>query len=353
MSELLENEQLDTNDFGSYEFLENMSGPMLISWDVTNRCNFRCMHCYNKSGDNSIHCFDDELNKEESMKVVEQIINIKPYSMCICGGETLLRNDLVDIVKALSGNGILINMVSNGYLMNEDKAIQLKEAGINFIQISVDAFTSELHDKFRNTPGSHEKALNALKILRKVGIETAASFVPNKLNIHEFSDYVDLIYKTGCKQIRMMPILPMGRGLENFERLEPNSDEYFKFLLIVNKKKFEYSQKGMNIEWGDPLEHMYLAYDYKRYMPVQMEIKSNGDIGVSTYLPIMVGNVRRHTLREYWDQGYKRIWKLPMLRNMVSKIRTVEDFKEMTVKAWTDEPIRIDIIDDKMKEVLI
>lgn len=353
MSKVLEGELLNHNTYKNHEILEHMSGPMLISWDVTNRCNFRCLHCYNQSGDNLVHCFDDELDKEESMKVIEQIIDIKPYSMCICGGETLLRNDLVDIVQALSGNGILVNMVTNGYIMNEEKAAALKKAGINFVQISVDAFSSEIHDKFRNTLGSHKRALEALRVLNRMGIETAASFVPNKLNINEFNEYVDLIYETGCRQIRMMPILPMGRGLKNFEELEPNSSEYFKFLLKVNEKKFEYLQKGMNIEWGDPLEHMYLAYDYNRYTPVQMEIKSNGDIGVSTYLPIMVGNIRRHTLREYWDEGYKMIWKLPMIRNMISKIRTIEDFKEMTIKAWTDDPIRIDIIDDKIGGALL
>ncbi|MDR3584259.1 MAG: radical SAM protein [Desulfosporosinus sp.] len=333
-------------------FVKSLDGPLLISWDVTNRCNLNCLHCLNQSGDQDIHSFNDEISEKEALDLVDQIIEIRPYSMCLCGGETLLRKDLTTIIKKISSSGIPVNMVSNGFLLNDKKAKELKESGITLVQISLDGAKAKTHDIFRQVSGSFEKALNALIVLEKAKVSTAASFVPNKLNIDEFEDYVDLVVETGCRSIRMMPLLPMGRGLKNFEELEPNEQEYLDFCMSTQKKQKQYINQKLDIMWGDPLEHIYTAFYFNRTTPLQIEIRANGNLGVSTYFPISVGNIRRHKLKEYWECGYNKIWELPEVMDLASSIKTIYDFKELLNKTWVDKHLELDIIDDHRDEKL-
>lgn len=46
-------------------FLKSLSGPLMISWDITNKCNMNCRHCLNRSNDAYTHSFEDEFNCDE------------------------------------------------------------------------------------------------------------------------------------------------------------------------------------------------------------------------------------------------------------------------------------------------
>ena len=98
-----------------YEY-KNLKGPLFLSVDVTNRCNFHCKHCFNNSGDNATHNnFADEMTDAELIALASQILEVKPYSVCICGGEPLLRfNILGEFISILTSQNIQVSMVSNG-----------------------------------------------------------------------------------------------------------------------------------------------------------------------------------------------------------------------------------------------
>lgn len=323
--------------------LNDLSGPIMISWDVTNKCNFRCKHCYNSSSDSKIHNFKEELNFDQVKEVVKQIIEIRPYSFCICGGEPTLFPHLEYLVKELRKNGIYANMVSNGFLIDKTKAKWIKEIGIGLVQISIDGSKAATHDEFRCVNGAFNKALDALKNLKEVGAETAVSFCPNKKNLDEFFEMVQIVYDTGCRNLRMMPLLPMGRGLKNYNDLTLDNDGYLKLIKYIGDAKQKY--EDMKIEWGDPIEHLYLA-NYVRDTPICVEIKANGDLGISNYLPITVGNVRKHTIKEYWEQGLKHIWSNPKAKHFCRQVLTTYDFAFLDLHTWNEDRYRFDLIDD-------
>lgn len=83
-----------------------------------------------------------------------------------------------------------------------------------------------------------------------------------------------------------------------------------------------------------------------------MSIKANGDIAPSPYLPLSIGNIRCHTLQEYWDSGYPKIWKLPILKKMASTLNTVDDMQcdSMGYNTWIDRDYSCDIIDEHLME---
>lgn len=73
---------------------------------------------------------------------------------------------------------------------------------------------------------------------------------------------------------------------------------------------------------------------------------------VSPYLPIIVGNVRNHNLKEYWDAGLSRIWEIPIIEKLASQIISTIDFgrkkENGTPNVWFEHDITLDLIDNNL-----
>lgn len=300
----------------------NISTPLSISIDITNMCNLKCLHCYNSSGDKH----EDELSGSELISVVKQIADMKTSYVCLCGGETLCCPHVFDIIEILKGNTGSINMVSNGYLITESIVKKLIDSGLDMLQISIDGLTDIEHDTFRGRRGSLEKAINAVKLCVKHGLTVAVSCCPNKLNQNSISDLIDYCYQLGVASFRMMPLIPMGRG-SAIDNLLLSEEDYFKLKQLVDEKNKRFFLTNYKVEWGDPLDHLKRmpANSQIGYSTYMMIIKSNGDITMTPYLPIAVGNIRNHSLQEYWDAGFKDIWKNDNIINYISTIETITD----------------------------
>ena len=124
-------------------------GPYQLALDITNKCNLRCLHCYNASGENRV--MEHELSDDEVIKFVKDILPMKLLNFCFCGGETLLRKELIcKCIKMLSNCGVRTAIVTNGILASESVIRDLYHSGLNSIQFSVDGAKAESHDKLRN-----------------------------------------------------------------------------------------------------------------------------------------------------------------------------------------------------------
>ena len=300
----------------------NTSAPLFAMLDVTAACNFRCLHCYNSSGEKA----KNELTNDELVDIVKQISEMHPESLCLCGGETMLRSNICDLIKIAKPNVGAVNMVSNGSFMTLENVTALKEAGIDTIQISVDGINEMQHDTFRGYVGAFEKAINAIKIIHSLGIEVLVSFVPNKLNVRTISEFLEMMCELGVSSVRIMPLIPVGRG-SKIDTLLLSSDEYADLQLTLDVKKDYFINKGMLIEWGDPLDHMYRLSNNEKigYKNFQYHVKANGDIAVSAYLPLIVGNVRKHSLKDYWNNGYDTIWYSKEYKKYRDQIESIYD----------------------------
>ncbi|PNH18776.1 hypothetical protein B7R76_04270 [Mageeibacillus indolicus] len=301
----------------------NVDGPLVVAYDITNKCNFKCLHCYNDSGKRK----DDELTDEEVLSLMQQIATIRPIVVCFCGGEPLIRAKLIiDCLKVLKNNVGAINMVSNGYLLTEQLAKSFKQYGLSAIQFSLDGINALQHDTFRGVRGSYEHVINAIHLAQNAGLTVDVAISPNKLNYKCISEYIDFCYDLGIRGIRSMPLIPMGRGGKiNHLILSPNEYIYYQQILQIKKENYQF--EGLKIEWGDPVDHLVRmpansSLGIKTY---SLEIKSNGDIGASTYFPIRFGNLRKHTIKEYWENGFDNVWANPNFLKYIGNVITVND----------------------------
>ena len=282
--------------------------------DITNKCNFRCLHCFNHSGE---HKRETEMTDDEIINLFNDIIDYQPDAICICGGEPLLRVDLIYKLCELvaSKNDIInLNMVSNGFLFNEEIAYNLKIKGLNLIQFSLDGFHSNTHNWIRNNEFSYEHVINAIKYAKKVGLEVGVACCPTKVNYDELDKVVELCSDLGVKMLRMQPLMLMGRGaaLKNFEL---SDEEYHK----LSRKIKQYSNQKMIVEWGDPLQHIQnIVTTHLHNSYVDLGISAYGDIMVSPYIPIKIGNIRNRKLQEYFEIGLQDIYLDTFIKKVAS-----------------------------------
>lgn len=327
-----------------FSVLTKLKGPIAVALDLTTKCNLKCVHCFNDSGIKEEN--NNDMNDEEIINVAKQIADMHPQSVCLCGGETLCRENIYEIAEIIGKNVGSLNMVSNGFIMTDEKIKRLKKYNMRQVQISLDGINKFQHDTFRGVCGSFDRAVNAIKLLKKNNIEMiSVSFVPNKLNYKDIEKYIDFCYELGVNNVRIMPFIPSGRGKTLGRALMLDEMEYFKLQRSIFRQKKKYEVK-LNIEWGDPLDHM-------RRMPSNaniglntycMEIKSNGELTVTTYLPIVVGNVKKHSLQEYWDRGYNKIWGNKDIIKQIDRIQNIYDFDNFTPRPYSGEKLYFEII---------
>jgi len=111
-----------------------MNNPITAVWEITMGCNMRCKHC----GSSCENALEGELTTEEALKLCDELGELGFKWITLSGGEPTTRKDWHLIAKRLNENGIIPNMITNGWLMNEEIADKAVEAGINTVAISVD-----------------------------------------------------------------------------------------------------------------------------------------------------------------------------------------------------------------------
>ncbi|MEG0407559.1 MAG: radical SAM protein [Bacilli bacterium] len=328
-----------------------------IAIDITYKCNFRCRHCYNQSGEHTNEkC---EVADVELLKMIEQFANEKPVSLCICGGETLLRKELLykigKLVKGITGSTTSLNMVTNGFLMNDEVANKLKESGFDLIQVSLDGATPYSHNWLRDNTESFDRAINAIKLLVKRDFNVGVACAPTKVNREEFVDTAKLCKDLGVKLFRVQPLMIMGRGNNLKEKLL-TSTEYYKLSQKLMELRLDTEQFGqMLLEWGDPIQHLEFI---KRKSEVAKDISVNayGEIMVSPYIPLIVGDLKKHTLKEYLERGLlEEVYNLPVIKKMAGLITSWEEMdlhnKYSIIPAvGSDKYIYYDLIDESARD---
>lgn len=316
--------------------MNKLRGPTQIVLNITNRCNLRCLHCFNYSGEKRN---DGELSDKEIMDLLSQIVRIKPWNVCFSGGEPLLRKELLfKCIEILSLNKIRTVMLTNGVLLNEKTLLDLRRLGLKEIEVSLDGANAYTHEKLRDK-GSFKKIIDSLRKLKKTKFpQYEVSMVLTSFNCKGLSSVVKLLKEVKTYNLILRPMILCGRALKNKEFITPNSLQYRKVMKEINKIRKE---KGIKILYLDPLSHIYVFSSGVPFFG--MEIKANGDLIISPYIQLPLGNIQRHSIEDYWNKGWSTIWQLSIIKNIVSKI---EGWSFEKVEAEIKKIGRIDLIDD-------
>ena len=137
----------------------SLYAPFLVVWDFTHKCNLNCKHCYSNSG----AVREEELTTKEALAVVDQLADAGVTALAFSGGEPLTRKDFFEVATHAADRGLYVSVATNGTLLTKENVQKLKQAKVNYVEVSIDGATAKTHDEFRGVPGSIRQSSSWLK----------------------------------------------------------------------------------------------------------------------------------------------------------------------------------------------
>ena len=159
-------------------------------WNVTRTCNLRCIHCYT---DSEARKYSGELGLDEGKALIRDLAEFQIPALLFSGGEPLARPDLFDLVACARSLGIRPTLSTNGTLISDETARQIKQAGFTYVGISLDG-VGVINDQFRGVAGAFERAVRGFKACVGVGQRVGLRLTltrHNYTNLHQVFDFIE------------------------------------------------------------------------------------------------------------------------------------------------------------------
>lgn len=195
----------------------------IVQFQYNYVCNFQCDHC-------SVKRFQGK--KEGRQFTLDDVRNLARQAdelglarFVITGGEPLIFKDFDEVVAAIDPQKFYINVDTNGWYLDEEKATHLKNIGVDRIQLSIDSLDAAEHDLFRKAKGSHERAMKAVDVSLQTGLAIFIQTVVSKqrLRSNEFLDFIKFFNAKGVG-VFVTYAKPVGAWEGNFDVLVDKDD---------------------------------------------------------------------------------------------------------------------------------
>ncbi|MDI6857450.1 MAG: radical SAM protein [Dehalococcoidia bacterium] len=190
----------------------------VVVWNVTRRCNLRCVHCYADAGGKSL---PDELTAAEGLRLIDDLAAFGVPTILFSGGEPLTRDDLFPLVAHAVAKGIRCVLSTNGTLITPDTAADIRRAGFSYVGVSLDGMAAT-NDRIRGKKGAFDEALRGARYCRDAGVRVGLRFTVHAMNIDDLPPLLDLLEEEDFPRLCVYHLAFSGRGrrMQRFS-LEP------------------------------------------------------------------------------------------------------------------------------------
>ncbi len=275
--------------------------PLVVSWNVTRKCNLKCSHCYINAATEELQ---NELTTEEGKQLIDQISKVSRPLLILSGGEPMLREDIYELIRYGTSQGLRMGLGSNGSLIDDAVAKRLKTAGIKTVSISLDSSVPEKHDEFRGVKGSWVNATNAITALKQNNILVQVNTTVTLQNHTEIEDIMSQIEQLGVENFHLFFLVPTGRGAKLNDISPTSYEDLIKSTFAKTRRhklnvrpscapQFMRIAKNMGLDMRQWVRGCLAGLYYCRIYP-------NGDVTPCPYLPIKLGNIREASFSEIW-----------------------------------------------------
>lgn len=233
----------------------------VVVWNVTRRCNLKCVHCYAHAQDRN---FSNELSTAQGKDLIDDLARFGAPVLLFSGGEPLVRKDLPQLAEYAVQKGMRAVISTNGTLITADMARTLKDIGLSYVGISLDGMAA-INDKFRGVPGAFNMALRGIENCQKAGIKVGLRFTINKANVEEISNIFDLLEKQNIPRVCFYHLVYAGRGSKLVEEDLSHEETRAAVDLIIDRTH-DLHERGMPKEVLTVDNHADGPYLYLRML---------------------------------------------------------------------------------------
>ena len=291
----------------------------VVVWNVTRRCNLRCVHCYAHATESST---EDELSTEEGRTLIDDLSAFGVPVLLFSGGEPLVRKDLPELASYAVSKGMRAVISTNGTLITPATAQTLKEIGLSYVGISLDGM-EEVNDRFRGVKGAFSKAMEGIENCKAAGIKVGLRFTISKTNAAEIPGIFDLLEEKEIPRVCFYHLVYAGRGTDLVEQ-DLSHEETRKVVDLIIDRTRDLHDRGKPKEVLTVDNHADGPYVYLRllkenpdrakevYELLQMNegnntgrgigcISWNGDVHPDQFWRhYSFGNIRQRPFSEIW-----------------------------------------------------
>ena len=273
-------------------------------WEITLACCFSCRHCGSGAGS----ARPDELSTGECLDVAAQLAGLGCRRVSLIGGEVFMRSDWAEIARALTSRGIMVCIITNGFIFTDALIDKIKSVGLESVAISLDG-SREVHDDFRQ-PGSYERAMTAMDRLTSERIPVSVITTLNSENIGCLDEMYDTLRGKGIFAWQLQACSPMGNAAElgtdyriDFSRVirfvEEHMDAPFAVGIADNIGYFTESEGSLR---GNRSGRAFFRGCKAGLQSIGIDSIGNVRGCESMYDEAFnEGNIRKRTLRDIWE----------------------------------------------------
>ena len=289
--------------------------PFTIAWEVTRACAYACVHCRA----DAMHVRDpQELNTEESVRLIDRIAEFGNNPILIfTGGDPMMRKDLHELIAYATQKGLRCSLTPTATaLPTKERLEKVQDAGVRRIALSLDAPHREIHDDFRQAPGSWQRTMDILHRAQTVGLSVQVNTTVSKHNVDILHEMVPFIQEVNAVQWSVFFLVPTGRALVQNMISAEQHEKVFNWLydlsqqapfdikstaapmyrrVAIERKRAEQGGdkpvtfQGAGFQYADGLNRPTKGVNDGNGF---LFISHIGDIQPSGFLPITAGNVR-------------------------------------------------------------
>jgi radical SAM protein with 4Fe4S-binding SPASM domain len=299
--------------------------PEYAVWELTLRCNMKCLHCGSSAG----RARANELRVEECLHVADDLLRLGCRQVTFIGGEIFLYQGWEKVARRMSDGGAKANIITNAYLMGVEQIARIKDAKLNNVGISLDGM-EENHDRIRRKNGSYRRVLAAFGMLREADIPIAVVTSLLDFNVADLDEMYNLLVANKVDIWQLQIVTGMGNiaGKEGYLLDPAKIGQITKF---IGEKR----RRGvLRVYAGDDIGYFDEYEAYIRSRPGTISVWNGCKAGIrvvgidsvgnikgcaSIYSDKFIeGNLRKESLEEIWTKegnfAYNRNFDPSMLR---------------------------------------
>src|SRR5215475_1254760 len=207
----------------------NLPRPYALLAEITYRCPLHCPYCSNPVAASQCEAprgaqgggyRNGELTTEEWKRVIREAAALGVLQIGFSGGEPLARRDLVELIRAAREAKLYTNLITSGIGLGDDRVRELREAGLDSIQLSFQSDESSLADEIAGAR-AHKHKLGVAARIREVGLPLSLNVVIHRRNIDRLPQMIDLAEALGAERAELANVQFYGWAFHNRAALLP------------------------------------------------------------------------------------------------------------------------------------
>ena len=271
-------------------------------FEVTQRCNHDCPHCYN-AWKNPVGYPMGELPTGETLAMLGELLDETGASLVsLTGGEPMLRSDIYEMVDYLNARRVTVNLITNGGLLDDSAIARLSPEKISVFELPLLSVERAIHDRMSGKAGAFDRATAAMAELKLRRQRVVGVFVATKLNLPTWRETAELAVALGLDGVMFNRFNPGGAGIRNLEMLQASPAEIQAALDVAEEMSGRYELPiscsiAMPPCLFDTKRYKWLGFGFCAVGTVRAyyTLDPLGNVRPCNHTPTILGNIRETT----------------------------------------------------------